>query len=116
MIAVTIKDAEALKAISVKQLQTYLSNHGWSKREDLTRVLASGERTVLGEVWSQDIGPVVRTAVVVPAKETFADYTARIIEAIMALERVERRSQLEIYVDITQTAIVVRPSKKSKKK
>jgi len=112
---VTIKDGNALKSITIKQLQEYLENNGWSKREDIMNTLASGERTLVGEVWSQDVGPVRKTAIVVPAKETFADYAIRLSEAIMALERTEGRSQLEIYVDITQTSIYVKPKKYKKK-
>jgi len=114
-IKVTIKDRDALQSISVKQLQTYLEANGWAKKEDISRSLASGERTIVGEVWSQDIGPSTRTAVVVPGKETYADYVARISEAMHELERVEGRSQLEIFVDITQTSIYIKPKKFKKK-
>jgi len=116
MIRVTIKDADALKAITIQQLKTYLESTSWTKREDISRSLASGERTVVGELWSQDTGPTKRTAIVVPGKETFADYTARISEALMALERAEGRTQLEIYVDITQKSVVIKPTKSKKKK
>ena len=114
-VKVTIKDADALKSITVAQLKTYLENSGWTKREDISRSLASGERTIVGELWSQDIGPAKTTAIVVPAKETFADYAARMSEVMMSLEKAEQRSQLEIFVDITKKAIVIKP-KKSKKK
>jgi hypothetical protein len=118
MIKVTIKDAAALKSITVEQLKTYLGTVGWAKREDISRANSSGERTVVGEVWSQDVGPQVRTAIVVPSKESFADYAARISEALMSLEKAKVRSQLEVFVDITKTAIVIKPkkAKKSKKK
>ena len=31
---VTIKDGEALKAVTVQQIKTYLSSKGWYKKED----------------------------------------------------------------------------------
>ena len=114
-IFVTIKDRDALQSITVKQLQTYLENNGWMKKQDISNSSASGERTVVGEVWSQDIGPTARSALVVPAKETLGDYVIRLSEAIMELERVECRSQLEIFVDITQTSIYIKPKKYKKK-
>jgi hypothetical protein len=118
MIKVTIKDGEALKAITVENLKEYLASNGWYKREDLQRTLANGDKNTVGELWTQDVGPVARTAVVVPGKQSFADYAARMSEAIFSLEKVEGRSQLEIYVDITKMPVVLRPkkSKKTKKK
>lgn len=113
-IRITIKDRDALQSITVKQLQTYLEHNGWAKKEDISRSLASGERTILGEVWSQDVGPTARTALVVPVKETLADYAIRLSEAMMELERVEGRSQLDIFVDITQTSIYIKPKKYKK--
>jgi hypothetical protein len=113
---VTIKDAEALKSIEIENIKEYLTGHGWYKREDLQRTLASGEKNTVGELWTQDMGPQARTAVVVPGKQTFSDYAARMSEMLMSLERVEGRSQLEIYVDITKIPVILKPKKAKKKK
>lgn len=114
-IMVTIKDAAALKSITVELLKKYLDKHNWTKREDLTRISAYGDKTIVGEIWSQDIGPKRQTAIIVPAHDEFADHTARMSEALMALERNEQRSQLEIFVDIMQVPISIKPKKIKKK-
>lgn len=112
---VTIKDSDALKAIVIADLKEYLTDHGWYKREDIQRTLANCDKTIVGELWTQDVGPVSRTAVVIPVKQQSPDYIARMSEVLMSLEKAEGRTQLEIYVDITKTSVVLRP-KKSKKK
>jgi len=116
MIRVTIKDADALKSIKVDQLKTYLEKSGWFKRQDIMNTLASGERQIVAQLWSADVGPKVKTAIVVPIHNDFRDHVARMSEAIQSLEQAENRSQLEIYVDITQAPIIVRPTKTKSKK
>jgi hypothetical protein len=118
MIRVTIKDREALKSILLEDLKEYLASNKWYKREDLQRTMANGQKIGFGELWTQDTGPTARTAVVVPLNQADTNHEARMSEALMSLEKVEGRSQLEIFVDITKTPILLRPkkAKKAKKK
>lgn len=113
---VTIKDGEALKAVTVQQIKTYLSSKGWYKKEDFVRTFTNSEKKVMSEIWSKDLGQTVATSLFVPLSEDVSDYTARISELFIHLERYECRSQLELFVDITQKSLVIRPKKIAKTK
>lgn len=113
MIRVTIKDKVALQSIKIEDFKSYLTLKGWNKKEDYTRTLATGEKNKVAEVWSMDGSGVNygATAILVPERETLIDYAARMSENLLNLERIENRSQLEIYVDITRKKIVFSPTK-----
>ena len=115
-IRVTIKDKEVLSELPLVKFRTYLENKGWYKRDDFYKTMASGERVSFGEIWSMDRGPKPQTAIFVPNSEKIIDYSARMSENFMILERIENRSQLEIYVDILQKPVIVRPTKVKVKK
>lgn len=117
MIRVTIKDKEALQEITIDDFKTYLTNKGWYKKDDYNKMFNDGSKSKVAELWAPGKGSMTSVAViVVPMSETLADYTARMAENMIALERSEGRSQLEIYVDITKTAIIIEPTKAKKVK
>ena len=107
---VTIKDSDFLKGITIGKLKKYLTAKKWEKIADTYNTLPSGERKIIAEQWSPDIGLTKRNAVLIPNSETYIDYVARTIETIFTLERYESRSQLEIIVDIMQQELVVSPN------
>ena len=115
-IRVTIKDREAIMALTVDQIKKYLSSKGWYKKEDYVKSFANGDRKAIAELWSQDSGPANTSALLIPNSSEVIDYAARVSELLILLEQKENRSQLEIYADISQLSIVVRPKKISKPK
>lgn len=113
---VTIKDKEALQKITVIQLKKYLLTSGWIKSKDFYRPQVHGSGVMVGEIWVVNQQSPTPISIFVPNNSEFSDYVARISEFLMALERVENRSQLDIYVDITGEKITVTPSKNKKTK
>lgn len=86
-----ITDADALGSLPLSAVLGYLQARGWKP----------------GEHWA-DRGVVFRQAndgapveVLVPVRETFADYWRGVAEVLRVLERAEGRSQLSIYADIS---------------
>ena len=108
---VTIKDRDSLQLITIKQIKKYIESKGWFKKEDISRTYADQEPKVIAELYTCDTGPTLTSALVIPVSEEYKDYTSRVSEIIFALEKKENRSQLDIYVDITQKSVVVRPNK-----
>jgi hypothetical protein len=110
-IKVTIKDKDALINIPLDKFKTYLTKKGWAKKDDYNRMLANGSSMLVAELWTQGVWPKVSSVIVLPTKQTFTDYAARMSENLMTLERTENRSQLEIYADIIQKTITFKPNK-----
>lgn len=86
-----ITDADALGSLPLSAVLSYLQAQGWK----------SGERWAdrgIVFLWENGSPPV---EVLVPAHETFADYWRGVAEVLQVLERVEERSQVSIYADIS---------------
>lgn len=114
MLRVTIKDKDALQLITVDSFKEYLSAKGWYFKEDYLRTMVSGQRIKIAEIWSMDTGIVSQTAIVVPNSESMVDYAARMSENLIILEKIENRSQLQIYVDLSKTDLIIKQTKKTK--
>ena len=110
---VTIKDKDALQALRVKHVKSYVESKGWKKIEESLNTYTdeSGNILPVSSVYSQEEKSHIYTSLTIPNAEHFADYSARMSELLMNLEKFENRSQLEIYVDITQRSFVIRPKK-----
>ena len=86
-----ITDAGALGSLPLSAVSSYLQARGWKP----------GERWAdRGIVFRQENGGAV-AEVLVPARETFADYWRGVADILQVLERAEERSQLSIYTDIS---------------
>jgi hypothetical protein len=109
---VTIKDREAIKSITVKQIKNYIESKDWIKKEDRIRTYDDQESKIVAEIYVKDLQfNASDTVLLIPTSESFGDYTARVSEILFTLEKYENRSQLEIYSDIIQKSIVIRPNK-----
>ena len=88
---VQIQDRAALSSLSIVGLRSYLDSHGWSNEG------AWGSRPATihaiehnGRSWE----------VLVPTRDTIADYAESMAEAVAVLAAVEERSQLEVFYDL----------------
>jgi hypothetical protein len=89
---VRIEDKEALQALSWKALRAYLDrDKGWKYAEDIPGQAAVYQHTGKGKRLRE---------VVVPLRNDFADYAARMGDAVGTLARVEDRSELDVYEDL----------------
>ena len=84
---VSLRDADAVSAISFAQVEDYLIATRWKVVEQV------GDRPVL--VYSKG-----GREVLVGRREDFGDRPIRIAEIIEVVARVERRSELEVYWDV----------------
>lgn len=88
---VRIEDKEALDALSWQALKAYLDRAGWKHAKDLP-----GK----GAIYKYK-GPDRRLReIAVPLRRDFADYAARMGDAVGTLGRVENRSELDVYEDL----------------
>jgi hypothetical protein len=89
---VRIEDKEALQALSWKALRAYLDRaKDWQYAEDIPNKAAVYQHTGKGQRLLE---------VVVPLRNDFADYAARMGDAVGTLARVEDRSELDVYQDL----------------
>jgi hypothetical protein len=88
---VRIEDKEALDALSWRALKAYLDRTGWKLAKDLPGKGVIYKRT----------GPDRRLReIAVPMRRDFADYAARMGDAVGTLARAEDRSELDVYEDL----------------
>lgn len=96
MIKVTIKDKDALLSINHENLITYLEKTGgWELIQENEKV----------KIYEDSL----QQRIYVLLEKSLADYTARMSENLMTLEKKYRQSQLQIFADITQNSIVINP-------
>lgn len=108
MIKVTVKDRDLLPKITIEQIIGYIGKNKWEKGEDKF----NQQEEIIGSYWHYREGDREHI-VLVPSNENARDYVARITEIIYELEKIEQRSQIEIYVDLTGIPIIVNLSPKS---
>ena len=89
---VTVKDFEVFKSLDVNVIITYLQKNGWHEH---SRIYDNK-----GAIWvkKNDAGDVFDIGL--PLTREFADYPARMGDAVKMLEMSENRSQLEILSDL----------------
>lgn len=89
---VTVKDFEVFKSLDVNVIIAYLQKNGWHEH---SRIYDNK-----GAIWlkKNDAGDVFDIGL--PLTREFADYPARMGDAIKTLELSENRSQLEILSDL----------------
>jgi hypothetical protein len=89
---VSIEDKEALAALSIESLRAYLDRDDrWTYAEDIPGKAA---------VYQHKDKTGRLREVIVPLRRDFADYAARMGDAVATLGRVEDRSELDIYADL----------------
>lgn len=92
---VAIRDAQTLKSLRPLDLALYLGSKGWTESQIQQDKFS---------IW------IIRDAnndeyeILLPYNTTFKDYAFRIGELLKTLERVENRSQFEIYHDLQTTS------------
>jgi hypothetical protein len=89
---VTVQDFEVFKSLDVNVIIAYLQKNGWHEH---SRIYDNK-----GAIWvkKNDAGDVFDIAL--PLTREFADYPARMGDAVKKLELTENRSQLEILSDL----------------
>ncbi len=92
----TIRDAETLSTLSPREVAAYLRSRHWKQFERL------GNR---GEVWTLALESGEAFEVLLPLDRALGDYTRRMADILLALEKIEERSQLEIFKDVTESTL-----------
>ena len=87
---VDIHDRAALGAISASNLLVYVQAADWEKADSLGKRAVVYTKQRDGRQWD----------IVVPLKDTFADFAVNMAESIQVLSAVEQRSQLDVYQDL----------------
>jgi hypothetical protein len=89
---VTVRDLEIFKNLDVSAIVSYLAKNGWQEHH---RIYDNK-----GAIWikKNDVGEVFDIGL--PLTREFADYPARMGDAVKKLELTENRSQLEILSDL----------------
>ncbi|MFS8118885.1 MAG: hypothetical protein ACMG55_10395 [Microcoleus sp.] len=89
---VTVRDFEIFKNLDVNVIIAYLQKNGWQEH---SRIYDNK-----GAIWvkKNDVGELFDIGL--PLTRDFADYPARMGDAVKKLEQVEKRSQLEILSDL----------------
>ncbi len=91
---VEIQDAKALASLSLVSLRSYLKSHGW-----IDEGAWGGGRATLylkehgGQTWD----------ILLPMRDTVADYARSMADAVSAISKIEERSQLEVFHDLKST-------------
>jgi hypothetical protein len=90
-VKVTIRDKDALTALSWVGLKTYLESKGWKPVDDISdKAVVYQRRVKKTRYWE----------ILVPLRTDLADYAARMGDAVRTLGRVEDRSELDVYEDL----------------
>jgi len=89
---VTITDKEALRALSWKAVASYLDAAGWQRTDDIPGKSVAYQHTDKeGRFWE----------ILVLLRDDLADYVSRMADAVTTLARVEDRSELDVYDDLS---------------
>jgi len=115
---VTIRDKDALLLIQPLAVEKYLAAKGWIKTNEFHEV-----RTLCGEFKSaqwRKFGRETKIAdgvdgvdfyeINFPLTRKFADYSQCVASMLSTLEKIENRSQLDIYVDLTGEPLTFNPT------
>lgn len=89
---VQLRDRKALASLPIVNLRSYLESNGWSEAGPW------GKRPAM--VFTKEAGPR-SWEVLLPLRDTVADYAEAMAESIAALAEVEGRSQLGVFHDIS---------------
>lgn len=92
---VTITDKEALRALSWAAVRAYLEAAGWQRADDVPGKADVYQHTDKnGRLWE----------ILVLLRDDLADYVSRMGDAVSTLARVEDRSELDVYEDLSTSA------------
>lgn len=103
---VTIKDPDALRNIPKDALVEYLERTGWEHTQDFL----DEDKNVIGEEWKYFANEMHRTFYVTVLPNGDNRYTAKMAETFMSIEQATDHSQLQIYADIMNDAVVFLPT------
>ena len=89
---VQIQDRMALSSLSILSLRSYLTSHGWASEGSWgTRPAIIYAKEHDGRSWE----------ILVPTRDTIADYAESMAESVEVLAAVEERSQLDVFYDLS---------------
>ena len=88
---VQLRDRDALSSLSAICLTTYLHSHGWIKQGQW------GQRPAI--IYTKDDGELSRE-VLVPTRDSVADYAESMAGSVRVLAEVEKRSQFDVFRDL----------------
>lgn len=91
---VQIRDRAALSSLSILGLRSYLTSHGWRDEG------AFGKRPAT--IYTKEHGGR-SWEVLVPLRDTIADYAESMAASVAVLSDVENRSQLDVFRDLSST-------------
>ena len=91
---VQIRDQRALASLSVVSLTSYLNSHGWSN------IGAWGSRPAT--VYAKE-DREKSWEVLVPIRDTIADYAESMARSVAVLADAEKRSQIDVFYDLSAT-------------
>ena len=92
---VQIRDRAALSSLSIVSLRSYLKTHDWKDEGPW------GKRPAI--IYSKEHGG--RTwEILVPTRDTIADYAESMAESVAILAEVEARSQLDVFYDLRKVS------------
>ena len=89
---VQIRDRAALSSLSIVNLRSYLASRGWSNEGPW------GSRPAT--IYAKEHGGR-NCEILVPTRDTVADFAESMAESVAVLAEVEERSQLDIYYDLS---------------
>ena len=88
---VQIRDRAALSSLSIVSLRSYLNSRGWENEGPWgQRPATIYAKAHSGQNWE----------ILVPVRDTIADYAESMAEAVSILASVEARSQLNVFYDL----------------
>ena len=89
---VQIKDREALSTLTTLNLRAYLKSRGWADAGQWGERATIHVKEYAGRDWE----------ILVPLRETVADYAESMAETVEILATVEERSQLDVFNDLAE--------------
>lgn len=88
---VQLRDREALASLPTICLTTYLNSHGWTNQGQW------GQRPAI--IYTKEDGDS-GSEVLVPTRDSIADYAESMAQSVAVLAAVEKRSQFDVYRDL----------------
>ncbi len=105
-----IHDIETLKSIQPEQIIAYFKRTGWQKETSIPEK---------AEIWifKKEDSDKDCVDILLPLNTSFQDYPIRMSEILMTLEKIENRSQKEIFKSLTNKSVtaIARPSKRKRR-
>lgn len=93
---VQIRDRAALSSLPSTNLRHYLKTHGWKDAGQWGKRATIHQKKYGRRNWE----------ILIPLSDTVADYAERMAESIATLATVEKRSQIDVFYDVSKAGPV----------